>query len=334
MNASTMSIASLAEELTSGDRRALAQAISLVESSHPSDEESAAELLTLIAERETSIPSRRIAVSGAPGVGKSTLLERFGLKLIDNGHRIAILAVDPSSRRTGGSILGDKVRMPKLSLREEAFIRPSPSRRSYGGTTSATRDVITLCEAAGYDTVIVETVGVGQSEIDAADMVDLFLLLVMPASGDDLQGIKRGIMEVADVVVITKSDLSPDQTNIALAQHRAALQLMQPSRPGWQTPVVSTSSVTDDGLDDLLRVVYDFFVNDRHADILRTRVAQRLAWFDELLKHRLFEVMFKDPPILHRLTEYRSLVFDQNMPPTVAVRSFLHHLHVNITERS
>lgn len=329
---SAFTIESLADEIVSGNRRALSQAISLVESTNAADEGQAAELLQHLANRSSTTRTRRVAISGAPGVGKSTLLEGLGLKLIDEGHRVAILAVDPTSKRTGGSILGDKVRMPKLSVNDAAFIRPSPSRRSLGGAAAATRDVMTLCEAAGFDTVIIETVGVGQSETDAADMVDLFLLLVMPLSGDDLQGIKRGIMEVADVVVITKADLSKDNTNISVAQHKAALQLMQPSRPGWTTPVVATSAVTEDGLRELLNVIDSFFGESRWPEIEKIRDAQRLSWFDELCRRRLLDVVFANESITKRLQELRSTVHHRNIPPSVAVRELLNHISVSITE--
>lgn len=330
---SERTIESLANDVVSGNRRALSQAISLVESTNTTDEGQAAELFEHLAEHSSATRSRRIAISGAPGVGKSTLLEGLGLKLIDQGHRVAILAVDPTSKRTGGSILGDKVRMPKLSVHDAAYIRPSPSRRSLGGAAAATRDVMTLCEAAGYDTVIIETVGVGQSETDAADMVDLFLLLVMPLSGDDLQGIKRGIMEVADVVVITKADHSKDNTNISVAQHKAALQLMQPSRPGWTTPVVATSAVTEDGLRDLLHVIDAFFAEDRWPGIERVRIDQQLAWFDELSRKRILDVVFANESITKRLQQLRSKVHHRNIPPSVAVRELINHISVAITEK-
>lgn len=330
---SVRTIESLADDVVSGNRRALSQAISLIESTNAADEEQAAELLQHLTTRSNASRSRRIAISGAPGVGKSTMLESLGLKLIDQGHRVAILAVDPTSKRTGGSILGDKVRMPKLSVNDAAYIRPSPSRRSLGGAAAATRDVMTLCEAAGYDTVIIETVGVGQSETDAADMVDLFLLLVMPLSGDDLQGIKRGIMEVADVVVITKADLSKDNTNISVAQHKAALQLMLPSRAGWTTPVVATSAVTEDGLRELLHVIDTFFADSRWPEIEKVRVDQQLAWFDELIRRRILDVVFANDSITKRLQQLRSTVHHRNIPPSVAVRELLNHITVDIAEK-
>lgn len=330
---SLRTIESLANDVVSGNRRALSQAISLVESTNSYDQEQAAKLLQHLTTHPSTTRSRRVAISGAPGVGKSTLLEVLGLKLIEQGHRVAILAVDPTSKRTGGSILGDKVRMPKLSVIDAAFIRPSPSRRSLGGAAAATRDVMTLCQAAGYDTVIVETVGVGQSETEAADMVDLFLLLVMPLSGDDLQGIKRGIMEVADVIVITKADLSKDNTNISVAQHKAALQLMQPSRPGWNSPVVATSAVTEDGLDDLLQVFTTFFADDRWPDIEKIRIDQQLAWFDELSRRRILDVVFANDSITKHLQQLRSSVSDRNIQPSVAVRELINHISVAITEK-
>ena len=261
--------------LRTGNRRVLSQALSLIESTHPEDRKRSADLLERIAQ-DPSPETRRICFTGSPGVGKSTLLETFGMELINRGHRVAVLAIDPSSRRTGGSILGDKVRMQHLAVHDNAFVRPSPSGTSLGGATAATRDAIAVCEAAGFDTIIIETVGVGQSEIAAADLVDLFILLVLPTAGDDVQGIKRGIMEVADAVVVTKSDLDLSQAELARAMYRATLQLLQPSSPNWESSVDMVSAVTSDGLAELLTTVDRFFAPDRQPMIKQRRSDQRV----------------------------------------------------------
>ncbi|HYF44651.1 MAG TPA: methylmalonyl Co-A mutase-associated GTPase MeaB, partial [Acidimicrobiales bacterium] len=199
-----MSTSDLSEGIQTGDRRALARAITLVESSRPDDRHEAEQLLDALL--PGSGEAVRVGITGSPGVGKSTFIERLGKHVVDDGHQVAVLAVDPSSARSGGSILGDKTRMPELASDERAFIRPSPSGSTVGGVARRTREAMTLCEAFGFDVVMVETVGAGQAEGAVADLVDLFVLLVAPGGGDDLQGIKRGIMELADLVVVTKAD--------------------------------------------------------------------------------------------------------------------------------
>lgn len=317
--------------LANGNRRSLALALSLVESTAPADLDRAAELLT----RLSAVPrpaSRRLCLTGAPGVGKSTLLEAFGMALIERGHRVAVLAIDPSSQKTGGSILGDKVRMQRLGVHDQAFVRPSPSRSALGGAAAATRDAILVCEAAGFDTVIVETVGVGQSEIEAADLVDLFVLLVLPTAGDDVQGIKRGIMEVADAIVVTKADLDADQASRATAMYRSILGLMLPSKPEWQTPVAAVSAVTAAGLQDLMDVVTAFFSEDRRSAIEHVRRHQRLQGFDLLLRRRLTDMVSSDVRLHARFNELRHRVAQDHLAPTAAVHSLLQHCTIDLTE--
>lgn len=314
-------IEDLARDVQAGHRRALARACSLVESTTADDREQAIALLDLLT--GSRVPSRRIGVTGAPGVGKSTFVEAFGLDCIDRGSRVAVLAVDPSSRRSGGSILGDKVRMPRLSNHPGAYVRPSPSRLALGGATSTTRELIVLCEAAGYDTVIVETVGVGQSEIDVADMVDLFLLLVLPTAGDDVQGIKRGIMEVADAVVVTKADLDDMAARRATAQYAGTMRYMVPKHADWTVPSVRVSSVTPDGLSDLLDVVQQFFATDRSAGVLAHRTAQRTTWFDDVLHRRLLELLDADPAFRTMLATIRRDIAAGNVLPSTAVHRLL-----------
>ena len=331
--AEAVTIDELLSGLRSGNRRVLAQALSLVESTRQDDRRVTAELLERLS-AETVGPTRRICFTGSPGVGKSTLLESFGMALVEQGNRVAVLAVDPSSRRTGGSILGDKVRMQHLAVHDSAFVRPSPSGLALGGAASATRDAITICEAAGYDTIIVETVGVGQSEIAAADLVDLFVLLVLPTAGDDVQGIKRGIMEVADAIVVTKSDLDQLKAEQAGAMYRAALQLLQPSSPAWTSTVDMVSAVTKDGLAGLLSTVDQFFAGERRRVIDRIRAEQRLLGFDDLLRQRLADLVSRHPALGDRIAGLRDRVGADGLPPTSAVHTILEHVNISVTEAS
>ena len=249
----------IADAVRSGDRRALGRAITLIESTRNEDEERASHLLESLA--DVTPARRRIGISGAPGVGKSTFVEAFGLKAIDRGWRVAVVTVDPSSASSGGSILGDRTRMERLSRHPLAFIRSSPSGGRLGGVARRTRDVIRLVEAAGHDLVIVETVGVGQSEVAAASMTDMFVVLLAPGAGDGLQGVKRGIMERADLVAVNKAD----GDLVGMARHmvsdfRQALSLMRPGRSFWSTRVVACSARTGTGLDEVCSAVDDWFI--------------------------------------------------------------------------
>ena len=263
----------IAEALRSGDRRALARAITLVESTRAEDEAAASRLLEDLA--HVAPARRRIGISGAPGVGKSTFIEAFGLKALDEGWRVAVITIDPSSMRSGGSILGDRTRMERLSRHAGAFIRSSPARGTLGGVARRTRDVIRLVEAAGHDLVIVETVGVGQSEVAVAAMTDMFVVLMAPGAGDGLQGVKRGIMELADLVVVNKAD--GDLAGLArhmVADFRQALSLLRPGRSFWTTRVMPCSALTGDGLDDVWGAIDEWFDGaSPHLDEERRRQA-------------------------------------------------------------
>ena len=238
----------LAEAVIGGDRRALARAITLIESLRADDRERATELLAALLP-ETGGASR-IGITGAPGVGKSTFIEAFGLIAIDQGRRVAVLAVDPSSKRGGGSLLGDKTRMETLARAEAAFIRPSPAGDTLGGVARRTAEAMLVCEAAGYDAIIVETVGVGQSETAVADMVDVFLLLLAPGGGDELQGLKKGIVELADILVVNKSDGDlKDAASRMRAEYTGALSLLRVSDPRWKPPVLAASALEKTGID-------------------------------------------------------------------------------------
>src|SRR5829696_4993615 len=246
----------LAQEVIAGDRRALARAITLAESTRPDHRAEAEALLAEVLPRSGA--AVRVGISGAPGAGKSTLIEALGTHLVAEGQRVAVLAVDPSSTRSGGSILGDKTRMEQLTRSPDAFVRPSPTGGTLGGVARRTREAMLLCEAAGFDVVLVETVGVGQSEVKVAAMVDLFLVIVAPGGGDELQGIKRGIMELADLVVVNKADgdLAPAARQ-AEADHRHALGLLRPRFEGWRPPVLSCSARTGTGVDAVWAAVLE-----------------------------------------------------------------------------
>ena len=276
-----------------GQRRALARAITLIESTR-SDHRQAAEALLgeLLPDTGRSI---RLGVSGVPGVGKSTLIERLGLHIVAAGHKVAVLAVDPSSPRTGGSILGDKTRMEELSRSADAYIRPSPAGRTLGGVARRTREAVLACEAAGFDVIIVETVGVGQSETAVADLVDMFVLLLAPGGGDDLQGIKRGIVELADALVITKADGDlASAAERARADYAQALRLLSPASADWTPPVIKCSAVTGEAIGEIWAAVERFHSSTDKSGALRARRAEQArAWMwsevNETLMWRLRE---------------------------------------------
>lgn len=269
----------LAAPLLAGERRALAKAITLTESSRPEHERSAQELLGQVLPH--SGRSVRVGLTGVPGVGKSTFIEALGLFLAERGHRVAVLAVDPSSARTGGSIMGDKTRMPRLTVHPRAFIRPSPSGGTLGGVARRTRETLTLCEAAGYDVILVETVGVGQSETQVAAMTDLFVLLTLPNAGDELQGIKRGIMELADLCVVNKADSAPQAAVRAQTELRVALTLLTPHAAQWRPAALRASALTGEGIPEVWAKVEAYAGT---VDLAAKRRAQNAVWFDELLR--------------------------------------------------
>jgi len=274
----TADIQELANQVRAGDRRALGRAITLVESSRPDDRDQARQLLDILA--PFSGDSIRIGISGAPGVGKSTSIEALGNLLIDQGHKVAVLAVDPSSALSGGSILGDKTRMERLSQRVEAFIRPSPSGDTLGGVARRTRETMQIVEAAGFDVVLVETVGVGQSETEVSRMTDMFLLLLLPSGGDELQGIKRGIVELADLIVVNKADgdtkAAADRT---ASDYRNALHFLHPRSSNWTVPVMSYSALDTDRTAELWGIVSEYReVMSDSGEIQTRRAEQARAW--------------------------------------------------------
>ncbi len=308
-----------------GDRRALAQAITLVESTRPDHRDRADALLAAL----PSDPGRatRIGISGAPGVGKSTFIEALGLHLIAQGYKVAVLAVDPSSTRTGGSILGDKTRMEHLVRAPDAFIRPTPSGGTLGGVARRTREAIALVEAAGFDRVLVETVGVGQSEVAVADLVDLFMLLAGPAAGDELQGIKRGIMELADLIVVTKADGElAGPARHAAADLMAALHLARPKYPAWSTRVIITSAITGMGLDDVSGAFTAFrLALEASGDFIRLRAAQNLAALRSEIQYGLMDQFLNQPGRQAQLHDLERAVAEGRMTPRLAARAALHN---------
>ncbi len=309
--------------LESGDRRALARSITLVESTRADHREQASGLLDAV------LPGTgeavRVGITGTPGAGKSTFVEELGTRLTGGGHRVAVLAVDPSSRRSGGSILGDKTRMERLARDPDAFIRPSPSGGALGGVARRTREAGLLCEAAGFDVVIVETVGVGQSEIAVADMVDCFVLLAAPGGGDELQGIKRGIMELADIVLVNKADgdLEPAALR-AVSDYRHAVHLLRPKHDGWSVPVIPLSALGGKGVDEAWAAVEECTAHLRSTGALdRLRAGQAVAWMWDEIQETLLDGFRRDPEVARRWDAVEAAVRGGKLSPTTAARSLL-----------
>ncbi|WP_051517437.1 methylmalonyl Co-A mutase-associated GTPase MeaB [Deinococcus phoenicis] len=307
----------LAAALLTGNRRALARAITLTESTRPDHEVQAQALLAEVLPHAGR--SVRVGLTGVPGVGKSTFIEALGLLLADAGHRVAVLAVDPSSARTGGSIMGDKTRMPRLTVHAGAFIRPSPSGGTLGGVARRTREAITLCEAAGYDVILVETVGVGQSETQVAAMTDLFVLLTLPNAGDELQGIKRGIMELADLCVVNKADTDPRAAARAQTELTAALRLLTPHGAPWRPRALRSSALTGAGIPQVWEGVEAY---RQAVDVAAKRRAQTAVWFDDLLREAAWQA-FQAGVDAERLRALRAEVLAGTLTPVQGVRALL-----------
>ena len=315
----------LAAQIRSGDRRALAKAITLVESTRPDHAEQAAALLEEL--MPNTGQSIRLGISGAPGVGKSTFIESLGNYLTEQNHQVAVLAVDPTSAVTGGSILGDKTRMESLSVNPQAFVRPSPAGKTLGGVTRRTRESLLLCEAAGYDVIIIETVGVGQSETAVSDMTDMFLLLLSPGGGDDLQGIKRGIMELADLVLVNKAD--GDQASLAnqtVSDYRAALQFMQSRTPNWIPQVEVCSALNNQGVDKAWATVQAFCSALTDSGELNSlRAQQARAWMWSETAELLISDLKQHSAIQSMVPELEQAVLSAELPATVAAQRLIAH---------
>jgi LAO/AO transport system kinase len=313
------------QEIRQGDRRAIAKAITLLESTRPDRAAQGRALLEeLVSHTGTAI---RVGITGPPGVGKSSFIETLGLRLVGapGSHQVAVLAVDPSSPRTGGSILGDKTRMERLAQEDRAFIRPSPSGGSLGGVAQRTREAMLLCEAAGFDVVLIETVGIGQSEVTVASMVDFFLVLLQPGAGDDLQGIKRGVLELADALVVNKAD--GDQKDAAqrtLAAYTQAVGLLRADRPSGPPPVLAASAATGEGVD----AVWEAVEQQRQAleasgELAARRRTQARAWMWSLLEEGLREAFRSNPAVAARIEAVEREVEALTTTPAAAARALL-----------
>ncbi|MDP1630455.1 MAG: methylmalonyl Co-A mutase-associated GTPase MeaB [Caulobacter sp.] len=315
-------IATMAQRLLAGDRAALARAITLVESRRADHQIAARALLEQLMPHTGK--AQRVGITGVPGAGKSTTIEALGTNLTAAGHRVAVLTVDPSSSRTGGSILGDKTRMERLSVDPNAFIRPSPSGGTLGGVARKTREAMLLCEAAGFDVVIVETVGVGQSETVVADMVDIFLALLIPGGGDELQGIKKGLIEIADLIVINKADSDPERAERSAGEYRAALHILAPASPDWTPPVLTASGLKNEGLDRLWGQI------ERHRQIMtangdrdRRRAAQNTRWMWAMVRDRLDTAFRAHPDVAAQAQDLEDQVRAGRLPASAAADRLL-----------
>ena len=313
----------LAEQIKAGDRRALAKGITLVESTRADHRQQATALLEAL--MPATGKSIRLGISGVPGVGKSTFIEAFGNHLIKLGHKVAVLAVDPTSAVTGGSILGDKTRMETLAFAENAFVRPSPAGKTLGGVTRRTRESLLLCEAAGFDVILVETVGVGQSETAVADMTDMFLLLLLPAGGDELQGIKRGIMELADLILVNKSD--GDQANTAKqtkGDYAAALHFMKSRFDNWQPQVLACSSTQNKGIEEVWEQVNAFRTAlDADGELQQQRAQQARSWMWAETAEALVSDLKSDAKVKALVPQLEQAVLDGLLPATVAAQRLI-----------
>ncbi len=309
--------------IQTGDRTLLSRAITLIESTLPEDRETASKLIRLCLPLTGKV--LRLGVTGIPGVGKSTFIESFGLYLIEKGYRVAVLTIDPSSQRSKGSILGDKTRMEELSNSNMAYIRPSASAGTLGGVARKTREAMILCEAAGYDTVFVETVGVGQSETAVAQMVDFFLLLMLAGGGDELQGIKRGIMEMADLIVINKADgENKNSANLAKREYENALHLFPPLPNGWQPSVMTASALFGENLVGIWSQIEKFLLlTKNNGSFEKNRKNQAYQLFEETIHQSIHDHFFNHPEIKKRLAKYKTQILNRQLSPYEASQKLL-----------
>jgi LAO/AO transport system kinase len=328
MAARTLKASDLARAIQAGDRATLARAITLIESKR-ADHRKAAHLLV-----QELLPATgkavRLGITGAPGAGKSTTIDALGTSLTAQGHKVAVLAVDPSSSRTGGSILGDKTRMARLASDPNAFVRPSPSSGTLGGVAAKTRETMLLCEAAGYDVVLVETVGIGQSETAVADMTDFFLVLMIPGAGDELQGLKKGIVELADMVAVNKADGDNiARAKVAAAEYRAALNILAPHSENWSPPVVTYSALSGEGIALLWsQVLAHKEKMTASGELSQRRREQQVKWMWSMLEERLTARLRSDPAVRGKLKAAETAVAAGRLAPTLAVEEIAQLLGV------
>ena len=320
MQRSLPSIESLQTGILQGDHALLARAITLIESSHPDHKRQAQDLLLALLPHTGK--AQRIGITGVPGVGKSTMIENLGLFLTQLDKKAAVLAVDPSSSRTGGSILGDKTRMQNLSVDPNAFIRPSPTSGTLGGVTKKTRETMALCEAAGFDVILVETVGVGQSETAVSEMVDFFLCLMLPGAGDELQGIKKGVLEIADMIAVNKADGDNEtRAQQAASEYRAALHILKPQSPNWSPPVITISGLTGKGLDQLWQNILDHSqALSKSGEWEEKRAGQAVKWMHEMVEHQLLSVLKEDDALVELIARCENDVREGSITPSLAAQ--------------
>jgi LAO/AO transport system kinase len=308
---------SLSDAIRAGDRAALARGITLIESRRADHQAQARDLVQALL--PATGQAIRVGITGSPGVGKSTTIDALGMFLIGRGRKVAVLAVDPSSARTGGSILGDKTRMTRLSAEDNAFIRPSPSSGTLGGVAAKTREAMLLCEAAGFDVVLVETVGIGQSETAVCDMTDFFLALMLPGAGDELQGIKKGLVELADMIAVNKADGDNiKRAKTAAAEYKAALHILAPRSEHWAPPVVTYSALTGDGIEALWTKILDHRrAMQASGDFAARRREQQVKWMWAMLEERLKARLRADPAVRARVRQTEAAVADGRMTPAI-----------------
>ena len=317
-NKSRLDLKTLAKELRAGNRASLARAITLIESRRGDHQAAARELVQALL--PATGKAIRVGITGSPGVGKSTTIDALGSFLIEGGHSVAVLAVDPSSARTGGSILGDKTRMARLAASDAAYIRPSPSSGTLGGVAAKTREAMLLCEAAGFDVILVETVGIGQSETVVADMTDFFLALMLPGAGDELQGIKKGLVEIADMVAINKADGDNlKRAQQAAAEYRSALHILSPRSEQWHPPVVTYSALTGAGIAELWQKILDHrAAMSASGDFAKRRREQQVKWMWAMLEQRMLARLRADTSTRARVKKIEADVADGRLTPAVA----------------
>ena len=317
-NNAPVDIKALANDLRAGHRAALARAITLIESRRADHQALARDLVqALLPDTGKAV---RVGITGSPGVGKSTTIDALGMFLIERGHKVAVLAVDPSSARSGGSILGDKTRMARLSASDNAYIRPSPASGTLGGVAAKTREAMLLCEAAGFDVVLVETVGIGQSETAVCDMTDFFLALMLPGAGDELQGIKKGLVELADMIAINKADGdNVKRANLAAAEYRGALHILTPRSAHWHPPVLTYSALTGAGIDALWQNILDHrTAMNASGEFATRRREQQVKWMWSMLEQRLMARLRAEPAIRARVKKIEAEVADGRVTPALA----------------